>query len=131
MMLPLVEAQNRTLTIDIPETLSVRGHADDLRAALSNLLENAAIHGKGTIGVTARQAAGAAVILVVSDEGPGLPAELNGVAFERFRKGSRSEGTGLGLAIVREVIRGHGGQVAFLPGRPCRVELKLPTYKQN
>jgi two-component system sensor histidine kinase QseC len=128
MMLPLVEAQNRTLTIDLPESLLVRGQADDLREVLCNLLENAVVHGKGAIGLMGDLASGSAeTILVVSDDGGGPPAELEGVAFERFRKGGKSEGTGLGLAIVREVMRAHGGQAAFVPGVPCRMELRLPA----
>jgi two-component system sensor histidine kinase QseC len=125
MIFPLVEAQGRTLSIDVPDSLIVRGDAHDLREALSNLLENAALHGSGTIGLLGQARAGEAV-LTVSDEGPGLPASLAATAFERFQKGSTSEGTGLGLSIVREVIRNHGGQIGFLGGAPCRVEVRLP-----
>jgi signal transduction histidine kinase len=131
MILPLVEAQNRSLMIDLPVSLLIRGNADDLREALCSLLENAVVHGKGEIGLVGHQANELAeAILIVSDEGSGIPTELEGFAFDRFRKGSQSEGTGLGLAIVREVLRAHSGEVAFLPG-PCRVEVKLPTYNPN
>jgi len=129
MILPMVEAQNRTLAIDLPETLLVRGQADDLRDALGNLLENAAVHGKGAISLVGRLSGAAKAILVVSDEGAGIPAALDGFVFERFRKGSQSEGSGLGLAIVREVAHAHGGQVNFLPGEQCRVQLTLPVSR--
>jgi signal transduction histidine kinase len=127
MILPMVEAQNRTLAIDLPETLLVRGQVDDLRNAVCNLLENAAVHGKGAISLVGRLSGAAEVILVVSDEGAGISAELDGFVFERFHKGSQSEGTGLGLAIVREVAHAHGGHANFLPGEPCRVQLTLPV----
>jgi two-component system sensor histidine kinase QseC len=131
MMLPLVEAQGRTLAIDLPETLTVRGQADDLREAFCNLLENAVVHGNGAVGLTARNSARREeTILVVGDEGPGPPEEFHGLAFERFRKGPKSEGTGLGLAIVQEIVRFHGGQVTFVPGTQCRVEVKLPTHRE-
>jgi two-component system sensor histidine kinase QseC len=124
MIIPIAEAQGRTVEIDVPDSLMVRGEANDLREALCNLLENAALHGSGKIGLQAR--AGAEALLLISDEGPGVPPGAEASVFERFNKGSRSEGTGLGLSIVREVIHGHGGQVAFVPGAPCRVEVKLP-----
>ncbi len=63
----------------------------------------------------------------MGDEGPGVTAELWDVAFDRFRKGdATSPGHGFGLAIVKEVARGHGGSVAFLPGPGCRVRVALP-----
>jgi len=76
-----------------------------------------------------RLSGAAKAILVVSDEGAGIPAALDGFVFERFRKGSQSEGSGLGLAIVREVAHAHGGQVNFLPGEQCRVQLTLPVSR--
>jgi two-component system sensor histidine kinase QseC len=120
MIVPIAEAQGRAVEIDVPDTLMVRGEANDLREAL----ENAALHGSGKIGLQAR--AGAEAHVIISDEGPGVPPGSEASVFERFNKGSRSEGTGLGLSIVREVIRNHGGQVAFAPGAPCRVEVRLP-----
>ncbi len=127
MIVPMAEAQGRAVAIDLPDALMVRGDADDLREALCNVLENAASHGRGTIGLQAGPIEpGGETRLIVSDEGPGLSTELETTAFERFRKGGQSEGTGLGLSIVREVVRNHGGKVAFLPGSPCRVEIRLP-----
>jgi signal transduction histidine kinase len=46
---------------------------------------------------------------------------------QRFHKRPASTGSGLGLAIVREVIRNHGGEIVFLSGAPCIVELRLPN----
>ena len=124
MLLPLIEAHGRTLTIDVPEALPLLGAADDVRDALCNLLENAALHGKGAI--TLRAAAiGAGAEIIVTDEGAGVPPGLERAVFERFRKDSASHGSGLGLAIVREVARRHGGQVEFMQGAPCRVRMVL------
>ena len=52
-VLPIVEAQGRTLVVDIPDTMNLRGDADDLRDALRNLLDNAIIHGQGAIALHA------------------------------------------------------------------------------
>jgi two-component system sensor histidine kinase QseC len=125
-VLPLAEARGRALTVDVPDRLLVRGQHDELREALCGLLENAVLHGQGTIGVHGRLAgAPPEAVLTVSDAGPGIPESLRETVFERFRKGSHSQGTGLGLAIVREVARLHGGQVVVLPGAPCRLEFRL------
>jgi two-component system sensor histidine kinase QseC len=124
-VLPLAEAQGRSLTIDAPESLPVFGAADDLRDAIVNLLENAVIHGSGQISLRAGAAPGK-ITLVVSDQGSGVAPELRQAVFERFNKAAASQGSGLGLAIVREVARSHGGDVAFLPDAACTIELTLP-----
>ena len=80
---------------------------------------------------TARQPG--TVELSVTDDGPGIPPELQPTLFERFVRGdsSRSRGraasTGLGLAIVDAVTTAHGGQVRLesKPGR-TRFAITLP-----
>ena len=121
-VLPLIEARGRTLSVDMPDLLPIRGVADDVRDALRNLLENAAVHGRGHIGVQGTQQDGLALI-EVSDEGT---APVDDTLFERFRKSGASAGSGLGLAIVREVARSHGGDAAFVSGGACRVRMTLP-----
>jgi len=67
------------------------------------------------------------IVLTVSDDGPGIPAELQAHIFERFVRADRArthddEGsTGLGLAIVAGVIAAHGGRVDLdsVPGATC------------
>ena len=61
------------------------------------------------------------VVLWVSDDGPGVPAEDRHRIFERFARGAdqrRTEGAGLGLAIVRSIARAHGGEVWLADGGP-------------
>jgi two-component system OmpR family sensor kinase len=69
----------------------------------------------------------------VTDDGPGIPAELQPTLFERFVRGdasrSRAAGsTGLGLAIVQAVVAAHHGQVTVdsRPGR-TRFAITLPA----
>lgn len=95
--------------------LAVLGDPGPLERALSNLVENARIHGPavGRIVVTVRRAGGDAV-LAVSDEGPGIaPAQVE-AAFGRFWRGPEAAGrpgSGLGLAIAAATARRHGGTV--------------------
>ncbi len=129
-VLPMAEAAARRLSITLPDSLPLRGHAGDLHDALRNLLENAILHGSGTISVLGTADA-LCVMLRVSDEGPGVAPGQEEAVFARFHKAAQSTGTGLGLAIVREVVRGHNGRVWIAPGPGCRTEIVLPALYQG
>lgn len=131
-VVPLAEAAGRALEVELPDSVPVRGRPDDLRDMMRNLLDNALMHGQGTVRVAGQiemaRGGGRQAWITVSDEGPGVPAELGEAVFDRFRKGSpNSMGHGLGLAIVRAVARGHDGSAEILPGPGCRVRVVLPV----
>ncbi|WP_051442726.1 HAMP domain-containing sensor histidine kinase [Mesorhizobium sp. WSM3626] len=132
-IIPLAEERHREIEVDLPNSLPVRGRADDLRDMIRNLLDNALIHGSGKIrliGELANEPGGPEIWMTVSDEGKGVPDQLRDAVFERFRKAdTESPGHGLGLAIVREVARTHGGSVRFLSGSPARIRVKLSVVK--
>jgi signal transduction histidine kinase len=94
-----------------PALPPIVGDADQLRQVLVNLFLNAAqaMEGKGTLTVKIRREGEEGVVLV-SDSGPGVPAELLERIFEPFfsTKGS-GEGTGLGLSLCRKLAEAHGG----------------------
>jgi len=118
-VVPLIERQGRELEINVPETVAVRGHADDLRDLVRSLLENALWHGRGIVrlGVRRDGSGRGSVMIDVIDEGDGVPAGREEEAFGRFHKiRTDSPGAGLGLAIVRHVARSHGGDARFVPG---------------
>ena len=134
-----VAASSHRWLLELPdEPVMVRGDEHRLHQVLANLMSNAAKHTpKGTV-VTVALAAGEApgtVELSVTDDGPGIPPELQPTLFERFVRGdsSRSRGsggaasTGLGLAIVNAVTAAHGGRVRVesKPGR-TRFVITLP-----
>ena len=54
---------------------------------------------------------GAALVLRVTDNGPGIPPEVLEDIFEPFVTAGKKEGTGLGLAIAQNVIQQHGGSI--------------------
>jgi two-component system OmpR family sensor kinase len=121
-------------SLDLPdEPVQVEGDAARLHQVVANLLANARVHTPPSTAVRvalADDGEGHAVV-TVSDAGPGIPAELQPLLFERFARGdssrSRAAGsTGLGLAIVQAVVTGHGGTVSVesVPGKTSfRVEL--------
>ncbi len=120
---------------EVAAPATVAGDPDALSRLLVNLLDNAVRHAASQVCVSVRAEGGWAV-LVVSDDGLGIPAEDAERAFDRFSRldDARSrtaeegvEGAGLGLAIVRSTAEAHGGSVSLSDNRPgLRAEVRLP-----
>jgi len=111
--------EHHELELDVqPATLL--GNPDDLQRVAINLLENAIRHTPpGThIRARTRTLRDGRVELVVTDDGPGVAAEVKKHMFERFaRGGGEASGSfGLGLAIVQAVTDAHGGSVEVRSG---------------
>jgi two-component system OmpR family sensor kinase len=112
------------------EPIVVRGDADQLHQSLINLLANARTHTPaGTTVRTELSEQDSLARLAVTDDGPGIPAEVLPEVFERFARAdtsrSRAAGsTGLGLAIVAAVIAAHGGEVG-VTSRPGHTEFTV------
>jgi signal transduction histidine kinase len=82
---------------------------------IENLLTNAARHTEPDRRIWLRvEPSGPGALIVVEDDGPGVPPDLRDVIFEPFRQGpsasSRSPGTGVGLALVASFAELHGGR---------------------
>jgi len=88
---------------------------------LVNILDNAGKHSPsgGRVEICATLE-GARAMVSVSDEGPGIPAEVRDSVFDvfyRVRAGDKqAAGTGLGLSICRGLVEAHGGRIEALPG---------------
>ncbi|OSC74045.1 HAMP domain-containing histidine kinase [Streptomyces sp. WA6-1-16] len=128
---------------DAAEPVTVRADPERLQQVLVNLLANARTHTPSgttvTVSVQPPVRGVGPVMLLVRDDGPGIPVSLLPHVFERFARGdaSRARGadgggatgsTGLGLAIVQAVVSAHGGRVAVEsgPGRTV-FAVELPT----
>jgi two-component system, OmpR family, sensor histidine kinase SenX3 len=99
------------------DAVTVNGYANELRSAVSNLLDNAIKYSVGDVKVVVELARmdKRRVALRVHDEGMGIPRNELKRIFGRFYRipgvmGQRVKGTGLGLFIVRAVARRHGGR---------------------
>jgi signal transduction histidine kinase len=110
----------------------VTGDPQALGRVVRNLLDNAVRHADSTVTV-ALSATGAAVTLVVADDGPGIAPGDRQRIFDRFTRldDARSRdggGSGLGLAIVRDVVTAHGGSVRVEDTAPgARFTVALPA----
>lgn len=136
---PLAELKHIDLRETIADDLTVQGDIDLLIRLFLNLLDNAIKYTPdgGKVTVTA-QVKHQQVEIVISDTGPGIPAEHLPHLFERFYRvegdrarlqpGSGQGGAGLGLAIAYEIARAHGGQlcVESLPNQGATFALHLP-----
>jgi signal transduction histidine kinase len=91
---------------------------DQLARVLTNLLINAsqAMGGAGRVSVEARREGTWSVVLV-RDEGPGIPPEVRGRIFEALFT-TKAKGNGLGLALSRRIAEAHGGTVTLEPSAP-------------
>ncbi|MFC7532862.1 sensor histidine kinase [Actinoplanes sp. GCM10030250] len=117
---------------DAGEPLPLSGEPDALARVVANLLDNAVRHRREQVTVSTA-ADGNQLVIVVTDDGPGIPAADRDRVFQRFTRlddarARDAGGSGLGLAIVRELVRRHGGTVTLGDAEPgLRVEVRLPA----
>lgn len=118
---------------DLDPDLEVLADAVRLRQILDNLLSNAGRYAASEIRIEAFRADGCHVQIVVTDDGPGIPAEDLPHVFDRFYRVDSSRqrttgGSGLGLAIARRLVEAHGGTIAIDSGAEpgTSVRLTLP-----
>jgi signal transduction histidine kinase len=116
--------------------LYVRGSQEDLRMAVSNVLDNAVKYSGESVDVRVRLETKDAkrVVLSVQDHGVGIPQDDLKRVFRRFyrvmpRSMAHVKGTGLGLFIVKAIAKKHGGTAFALSegeGQGTTVVIELP-----
>ena len=124
--------------VALPDGLpAIQGDEDQLTQVFTNLLINAyeAMEGRGRVHITASPVrlanAGdgrAAVLVEVSDDGPGIPPEVAEHVFDPFYT-TKPKGSGLGLAIVRKIVDAHDGRLDLrtAPGDGTTIRVTLPV----
>lgn len=129
---PLLGAARVTTSCGL-DGAPVRGDRGRLHQVLANLLDNVARYGgPGTTVTVTTSVQGEDAVLVVQDDGAGIPAEDLPHVTDRLYRGRNARdvaGSGIGLAVVRELVEAHGGRLAVTcgtDGRGTRVEVRLP-----
>jgi signal transduction histidine kinase len=136
----VAEVERRFPTLDIDVVLeanlpAVSGDSSALRQVLANLITNAAKYAEGSRVSVRAEAVADRVRIVVSDGGPGVPADELPRLFELFYRSPsterRASGTGIGLFVVRELVGAMGGEVTAELAEPhgLRVVVSMPRYE--
>jgi signal transduction histidine kinase len=120
-------AKSASLALDVPADLPrACGFGGELNQVWANLIDNAldAVSENGRVVVTAR-AEGAQVVVRVTDDGSGIPAEVKSRIFDPFFTTKPvGKGTGLGLDIVRRLVDRSDGSIE-VESEPGRTEFRV------
>lgn len=123
-IIPLFETAQRELSVEIEDHVFVHGNANLLHETLINVVENALLHGAGTVTLRVFSKPEAGSIIEIIDEGHGVDLTTQSDMFMRFRKNVQSTtGSGLGLAIARRHMLNMGATIAFTSQSPCIVRM--------
>jgi signal transduction histidine kinase len=121
---PAFRRKNRKLEVAGDKNLRAYGKPGTLSQVIATLLDNALVHGAGTVTIRTSRTPNS-VVIEVRDEGKGVPAELVPRIFERSVSG-KPGGTGLGLALARSIAAADGGNVVLVRPKPAVFALFLP-----
>lgn len=134
-----VMADGFTIELAAAEGIRARGDREALVRAVWNLLDNAVKYSteRRTVWVEVIRQSDC-VLIVVRDQGIGIPVEEQRKIFDRFVRGADSKtrriaGTGIGLAVVRDIMRAHGGEACVIsePGQGSCFTLILPSQPSS
>lgn len=132
------EAERRQVNLEVERPsaeIYVRGSEDALSDVLSNLVVNAieALSAGGAVLIRLERDDGK-LLLEVTDDGPGIPAEHRARIFQPFFT-TKPSGTGLGLAIVERRVREMGGEIRWespaANGHGTRFRITLPLAEEG
>jgi PAS domain S-box-containing protein len=139
MVEPLVKEKHQRLSTTTYRALRVQGDPARLVQCVANMLTNAAKYTDegGAIQLELREDGGDALVSV-TDNGIGIPPELQSRVFDLFVQGERAldraqGGLGIGLSVVKRLVEMHGGSIAVHSegqGRGSRFEMRLPLLER-
>ncbi len=123
------------LATDLPETMF---DPEGIHRAVLNVLINAldAVEGSDHAAVrvqTGYDPKGDNALVVVTDNGPGIPEEQIEKIFNIFESTKGARGTGLGLSVSQKILREHGGEISVesKPGEGCQFVLAWPRIDEE
>jgi signal transduction histidine kinase len=128
-----LERYDVELVLDVQDKGTARFDEGKITRVVHNLARNAAEAmgergGKFTLKVTRdKEASDHALVMTFTDNGPGIPKEIEHRLFQSFVTSGKKGGTGLGLAIVKKIVEEHGGSISVhSTSRGARFTLRLP-----
>lgn len=136
---PTAEQRGMALMSSIQPGCTLQADRSKLGQVIYNLTENALKYTPdgGHIGVTLRTEGGS-LVLLVQDDGVGIPKEDQPHIFDRFYRVDKARsretgGTGLGLSIVRQMVTLHGGTVSVesQPGQGSLFTVRIPLSRKE
>jgi PAS domain S-box-containing protein len=109
------------------------GDANQLKQAFLNIISNAiqSMPDGGSIEIGTEQL-GQTIVVTVSDDGPGIPAEVMSKLFVPFFT-TRKAGSGLGMPVTRRIVENHGGSISVESekGRGTTVSITIPIVRST
>jgi signal transduction histidine kinase/putative methionine-R-sulfoxide reductase with GAF domain len=130
---PQLERYDVELVVDVQDKGVARFDEGKITRVVHNLARNAAEAmgergGKFTIKVAReKDADDNALVMTFSDNGPGIPKDIEHRLFQSFVTSGKKGGTGLGLAIVKKIVQEHGGTISVhSTSRGATFKVRLP-----
>ena len=119
---------NKNLRIECENDINLKGRAGALKRSFQNVIQNGLTYGK-SVNVKV-QKSNNRVIVLIEDDGPGIPEDQYKNVFKPFFRLDKSRslnksGVGLGLAIVEDVINSHGGNIQMGKSKMNGLSVKI------
>jgi nitrogen-specific signal transduction histidine kinase len=128
-----IDAAGISIHRNIPAGLEISGDESKLKRSIMNVVNNAVdalLDNKVSEPRIDIEAAadkdGKNVVILIRDNGPGIPADISKTLFEPFITNHKANGTGLGLAIVKQYIIAHGGDIKVENNNGAVFTISLP-----
>lgn len=124
----VLERRGRRFIIDVAPGVRVLVRRAHVLSVMGSLLDNAVMHGSGTVTIAVRRNNEVAD-MIVRDEGPGVPPELAAHIFDRQVSGNR--GTGIGLALAHALAAAESGTLGLSTHSPAEFVFSLPATRNT
>ncbi len=124
--------ENKKIELNLEKISEINIRPNSIKRCLTNLIDNGLSYGKNVNIITKKTIN--SVIVMVDDDGPGIPENEYQNVIKPFYKvdqsrGLNKSGVGLGLSIANDIVRSHGGNISLdkSPLKGLRVKISLPV----
>ena len=119
---------NNNINISFNEKINIKGRPSSLKRSFENVIQNGITYGKRVF--INLQKTSSRVLIIIEDDGPGIPEDQHKNVFKPFFRLDKSRslnksGVGLGLAIVEDIINSHGGSIQLNKSQFNGLQVKI------